>query len=415
MVATASSGATTVVVKEDGAQGLSGVDGTDGAGFNQVRQSKLDNPLSHLFKTNQLSLVSAPLNTDADVTWTRASIGTFEDRYGIVQTAAIDVPREEKEGFLIEGASTNILLHSEDITNVVWTLVGTATRVGNSTVGPDDNTTADTVNVPANNDLVRQNTSFDVANKTITASVWVKGTQGEEMAFEITNAVDSNQVVEHVFSGDWERITNTHTFSSTTANIRFQFAKFSFTDATSWFVWGSMIEELPFASSYITTTTASVTRSADLVSAVILNNIALLSSAFAFSFSIEMFGATGGNQVIIGLNTISGGLSDGVFVSGAGTSNFRNGDGLAAGISITDQVERTFVALFDGADLQIFLNGSTSGSASTVSAPDVLDLTDVFTIGSDVSLGSNAYMHIKDLRAYDFDLNADEITYLSGI
>ena len=97
-ITTASQAATSlVVVSEKGGQGLPGADGADGSGFNQVRKSKLDNPLCHLFKTNKLVEASAPTGTDADVTWTRPTTATYVDRYGTVKTAAINTPREEKE------------------------------------------------------------------------------------------------------------------------------------------------------------------------------------------------------------------------------------------------------------------------------------------------------------------------------
>ena len=55
------------------------------------------------------------------VVFTRATTGTFIDRYGVLQTAAIDEARFEKEGLLIEGASTNLLTYSQDF-SLEWGL-----------------------------------------------------------------------------------------------------------------------------------------------------------------------------------------------------------------------------------------------------------------------------------------------------
>ncbi|MCP4957120.1 MAG: hypothetical protein GY919_16210, partial [Photobacterium aquimaris] len=91
---TAQDNAPKVLISEAGRKGDPGTNGTDGAGFNQVRKSLIDNPLCHLFKTNKLVEASAPTGTDSDVTWTRSTTGTYIDRYGVLQTAAIDTPRE---------------------------------------------------------------------------------------------------------------------------------------------------------------------------------------------------------------------------------------------------------------------------------------------------------------------------------
>ncbi len=54
--------------------------------------------------------------TSKSVTLTRASTATYIDKAGVLKTAAINEPRFEKEGLLIEGQSTNLLINSEDPT-----------------------------------------------------------------------------------------------------------------------------------------------------------------------------------------------------------------------------------------------------------------------------------------------------------
>ena len=80
------------------------------------------NPLVDLKLQNQIDFTGV-----GAVTFTRASTATYVDRYGVVQTAAVDEPRFEAEGLLMEGASTNLLLRSEEFDNAIWTTFGSPT------------------------------------------------------------------------------------------------------------------------------------------------------------------------------------------------------------------------------------------------------------------------------------------------
>ncbi|HBM8993528.1 TPA: hypothetical protein L0122_001064 [Citrobacter freundii] len=56
---------------------------------------------------------SYPLPTKS-MTFSRATAATYIDKSGVLQTAAINTPRFEKEGLLIEGQSTNYIRYSND-------------------------------------------------------------------------------------------------------------------------------------------------------------------------------------------------------------------------------------------------------------------------------------------------------------
>jgi len=110
-----------------------------------LSKSKLDNPLLHILKKNKITETIV-----GSLTWTRSTTATFVDRYGVVQTAAIDVERQEAEGWFIEGPSTNLVVRSEEFDNASWLKVGTGTGIApivtaNFAVAPDGTTTADRV------------------------------------------------------------------------------------------------------------------------------------------------------------------------------------------------------------------------------------------------------------------------------
>lgn len=77
------------------------------------------------------------------VSFSRSTPATFIDPAdGILKTAAANVARFESGGLLIEGESTNILFHSEDISDAYFTKTNT-TVSANVTTAPDGTLTAD--------------------------------------------------------------------------------------------------------------------------------------------------------------------------------------------------------------------------------------------------------------------------------
>jgi hypothetical protein len=69
--------------------------------------------------------------------FTRNSTATYIDRYGVLQTAAIDIPRFEKEGYLNEGYGTNLLTYSNQFNTAGgWVVTSTAVAT-KERIGPD--------------------------------------------------------------------------------------------------------------------------------------------------------------------------------------------------------------------------------------------------------------------------------------
>lgn len=71
---------------------------------------------------------------------TRSSTATYIDKSGVLQTAAINEPRFERDGLLIEGPSTNYILNSDDPTK--WS--GTGSNFGTKSAITDGATQAKT-------------------------------------------------------------------------------------------------------------------------------------------------------------------------------------------------------------------------------------------------------------------------------
>ena len=216
--------------------------------------------------------------------FTRASTGTYSDSAGVLRSAATDAPRFDYDpvtlqmkGLLLEDTSTNLWLQSADASNAAWSkgnvTVAAPVVTANQTAAPDGTVTAASAAYPAVSAAGNYSTLFQ--SITVTAqqyawSVWLKGTAGgEQLYVAVLGAVAARSRV--TLTTQWQRftlITPTATAGSGFFEIGCDLRDGSQTAiaAQTIYVWGAQVEALPYASSYIPTTTVSVTRARDALS-----------------------------------------------------------------------------------------------------------------------------------------------------
>lgn len=390
-----------------------------------VRMSKLDNPLCHLFKTNKLT---ETLN--GTLTWTRSTTATYVDRYGVVKSAAIDTPREEKEGFLIEGASTNLLAYSEQLDNAAWTKTN-ATVTANAIASPDGATTADKVVESATtaSHYIGISTTT-VAATGYTASFFVKASErsivwcgisgiGTAQAWFNASAgsfltVDTgiSSTKSTLMANGWYRVELGFT-SNGTANIP-QIA-LAITDGSlvyagdgvsGLYVWGAQLEASSFASSYIPTTTTAVTRAADNVTLNALNNVATGTMSVVFSY--EYFQ---GNANVYSYEGVNSTNNASFYLAGTTPVLYDGINTTSLSFDILIAEMQSVAIVYGTSTANAYQNGVLK-STVTMTAPDINQLKP-FEIGSTNQGVGVFYGHIKDFRVYDFALNASEVDFLS--
>ena len=237
-----------------------------------------------------------PGTLDPTWTFTRASTATYYDGTGVIQTAAINVPRwdydpstQQLNGLLLEEARTNLILNSGDFTNASW--IKAVCTLAAGVTGPNGATTGS--GIISNNGVIGylgQNLT-GVAGTTYTVSCFCKAgslttvqilipailwsdASWRFVIFDLSLGTVSSVVgggasgtITPVGNG-WYRcsITATPDQAATTA-VQFARATANGNGVTiQHYAWGAQIEVGSYVTSYIPTTTATVARARDSLS-----------------------------------------------------------------------------------------------------------------------------------------------------
>jgi hypothetical protein len=269
---------------------------------------------------------------DQRVTFARNSIGTYVGADGLIKTAAANVPRfdhdpvtKESLGLLVEEARTNVALHSGQL-GVSWTATN-VTRAVDTTTAPDGALTADSIltgTSTVTTSYLFQSVSVGVS--TYTFSFYAKGSTSGLSAFidtygqgagasrargtinltsgavtYISQDNDTSILAVNVGNGWWRCQTTVLVFSAGTLEIRIGNAL-----SGEIYVWGAQLEAGAFPTSYIPTTTAAVTRAADVASMTGTNFSSWYNNGAGSFYASWRHGSSAGKNiqtVILGIGT----------------------------------------------------------------------------------------------------------------
>lgn len=365
---------------------------------------------------------------DPRITFERNSISTYVDEDGLIRTAGVDEARFDHDpatgeslGLLIEESTTNLILQSEALNNAEWISFGSLLPFSaNAAVAPDGNQTAD---VP--NDISTKWGIYDNSN-----GGWLTGypqvypftvtSEWTRQSLTFTTPAGCTFIRFYVLrtQNDASYVYDNVTVSAGTTYTASAYYKLH-TDGTTVLAWGAQLEEGSFPTSYIPTSSFTVTRAADLAKITgtnftdfynqtegsFVSNIRLNSSfpvsgyaSISFTLSDNSFN----NRVTLASSTGSAAFNADVTVSGTNTravlGNYTSG---ASSIRISIG--------YKASDTAGSLNGATVGTSS----PGTVPLLTRADIGKDHTNGNLLNGHIRQITYYPQRLTNDQLQSLT--
>lgn len=220
---------------------------------------------------------------DPRVSVTRAlNTATRVNSSGFIETVNANLPRFDYDpttlvakGLLIEEQRTNQIIYSNDFrtteevgTTRDWVIaVGSSVVTTNYATSPDGTTNANLMSIPSNFYSGRQQNFTATAGVAYTFSFWIKrlsgGTSG---SLQIFGAGIISASTAFTSTANWQRITVTGTASATGLAGVYIYPDYTGSGSSEYLLYGAQLEVGAFPTSYVPTTTTSVTRNADVVS-----------------------------------------------------------------------------------------------------------------------------------------------------
>jgi hypothetical protein len=381
-------------------------------------------------------------------TFTRASTGTFVGSNGLLQTAASGVSRIDYLGntaghILLEPAATNTLARSNEFDNG-WSLSGVTVTQDNY-VSPTGSTDAWLVTAGTGTGAARARRAGNPPSPS-TASIFAKkgnsdrlvlsigGTKTIMALFDLTNGVvlDTNSAggagavtrtsIEDYGNG-WYRCSFTgdpngpsqslgfgpYAQDTIGGNINYQWDR----NGETIYVYGAMVEQTSYPTSYIETTSASVTRvtetAADAGDSTLFNDsegVLFIETAALSDDTLNRYIAitdgTASNRVLVGYspqtNRIRALISDG----GVFTADIS--------YDVTDRADFSKIAVkYKANDVALWVDGVERATDTSATMPSGLDELDC-----DSGAGSSPfYGKIKQIKVFKEALSDEDLQTLT--
>jgi hypothetical protein len=225
-------------------------------------------------------------------------------------------------GYLSEGARTNLLVQSNDLTNAAW--VKTTMTTAKTSVGPDGLVNGATrCTASAGNALVLQTITAAASSRTL--SFWVKRITGTGN-FDLTQ--DGLTFTTVTTTAAWTQVQLNA--SKLNAAVGFRIV----TNADAFDIWCGQFEAGAFASSPIPTVAATVTRNADVLTFPISGNVGVTAGSAYAEYSTNW--QTAAADSIVGAIADTSGIFGYTFATSPSTQINANDGTNSPGISSTD-------------------------------------------------------------------------------
>jgi hypothetical protein len=345
-----------------------------------------------------------PLPFDFD----RGSTATRVNKDGLIETVGVDEPRIDflnntKGHLLLEPSRTNLFSNSNLFTS--WAKEATVTLTPNYGISPDGTQNSTRMQMSENDSIYVSTTSG------LTASVYVKGVQGE------TIRLSNGSSVIHTLTGQWDRI---EVYDSGSVSTLMTINTYLGATARDIELFGAQREAGSYATSYIPTSGSTATRSADSANGAGNSNV-INSTEGTLYTEIEGFISTDTVEQNRYITLTNGTSNERVALLLGGNPNqlraiaYSNTQGinLSFTTSLTDVKQFNKLAVkYKSGDYAFFLNGIKIGSSSETSIFTANTLND---ISFDVGGGTQQFRgKVKDLKVYNTALSDSELQALTS-
>lgn len=383
------------------------------------------------------------------ITFSRASSSTVI-RDGVLYTVGNDVPAIGDDGLQVFGSATNLALWSEELDNAAWTKRAGSTIEANTvevldpygTNLADKHTNTDTT---TSSSYIAKASIFATDNTDYCCSVFVKRGSQDTAKLIMYSRLSSTDRAEFLFNfdtlsetvsnigavsgatggfvdagGGWYRIWLSANMLAGSEVAGFRFIPSSWGLPTSigaeyGYAFGAQVTTGRVLTPYIKTEGTTVTRSADVVSIPVQNNLPAPGKPFTIAVDAEV--PAGQNDSRFLQVTVPASLFY-LRRDSAGSAQFRttsSGTGLNSSATLSSgQIPSGFVryvARYDGIKKSLFANGVKGTTEDTVTGVINMDYSASLFLNS-ASFPVNGV--VKNFRIYHTALSDEQIAALGG-
>ena len=332
----------------------------------------------------------------------RGSTATRVNKDGLIETVGVDEPRIDflnntKGHLLLEPSRTNLFSNSNLFTS--WAKEATVTLTPNYGISPDGTQNSTRMQMSENDSIYVSTTSG------LTASVYVKGLQGE------TIRLSNGSSVIHTLTGQWDRI---EVYDSGSVSTLMTINTYLGATARDIELFGAQREAGSYATSYIPTSGSTATRSAETCNNAGNSNVFNDSEGVLYWECSSLYNDLT-NRII---SVSQGNQNNTVQLYFDASSNRIRGtvravDGTyqcVLNYTVSDTTDYIKAAIkYKANDFALWVNGVERATDTSGNAP-----TGLSEISFDSGSGSlDFYGKVKDIRVYNIALSDSELQALT--
>ena len=356
-----------------------------------------------------ISNLTGTTATSVDICFPQVSYGSTAKDY-FPTTTRLNIPRLDYSNgscpsLLVEPQRTNLALYSEQFDNAAWTK-GNGTITANATTSPDGTANADKFAEDTSTDAhyFGNDTATATSGQSVTFTIFAKASERSWIAIRLYSGASSifgwynigsgtlgtigaggTGTIEN-YSNGWYRCSLTITMASNSVCLPYAFSSkgtitFTGTSGSGFFAWGAQAEIGSYATSYIPTTSAAVTRNADQISKTGISSLIGQTEGTLFADAVLTGKDSTNGSILFATDKVSTGAIIRVFYTSANALRFDvfNGTSFqclisAGAYNVGDRVK--VAGAYKNNDFVMYVNGTQIGTdtSGTVPATDTANI-----------------------------------------